>query len=404
MRRLLFFFLLPVAVLCASCGGGRQPAAADHGDTLRLKYARYLTMVKHRGYTVATLSDPWHAGKVLHQYVVDTAPTASKGQAAPSTSDLKALYPNATIVRAPIRRSIVFTAAHCQLFYDLHAQQAIKGVCDLSYIHIPDIQKRAGVASGTPGPNGVRTGAETASPSITDCGNGMAPMVEKIIALKADALLLSPFENSGGYGKLEDIGIPIIECADYMETSALGRAEWMKFYGLLLGCEARADSLFRVVEKSYLTLKAKAARLPKGCSVLTERKTGAVWYCPGGHSTLGQLIADANARYAFSSDTHSGSLPLSFEQVLSEAGGTDVWMFKYDGNKPMTKSDLLAEFHGYTGLKAFRTGNIYECNSAFKPYFEEVPFHPDYLLRELIIILHPESHGFGTLRYYRKLD
>ena len=404
MRRLFLFFLLVATLLCASCRGRWQTATDDRGDTLRLKYARYLTMVRHRDYTVATLSDPWHTGKVLHQYVVETMPAVSKGRAAPSTSELKTLYPNATIVHTPICRSVVFTSVHCQLFYDLHVQQAIKGVCDLSYIHIPDIQKRADMADGTSFSNGLKTGTKITSLSIADCGNGMAPMVEKIIALKADAIFLSPFENSGGYGKLENIGIPVIECADYMETSALGRAEWMKFYGLLLGCEARADSLFGVVEKSYLTLKAKAARLPKGCSVLTERKTGSVWYNPGGHSTLGQLIADANARYAFSSDDHSGSLPLSFEQVLSEAGSTDVWMFKYDGDKPMTKNDLLAEFHGYTGLKAFRTGNIYECNSAFKPYFEEVPFHPDYLLRELIIILHPENHGFGALRYYRKLE
>ena len=55
----------------------------------------------------------------------------------------------------------------------------------------------------------------------------MKPDIERIIDLRADAILLSPFENSGGYGRLEQIGVPIIECADYMETSALGRAEWM---------------------------------------------------------------------------------------------------------------------------------------------------------------------------------
>lgn len=41
------------------------------------------------------------------------------------------------------------------------------------------------------------------------------------------------FENSGGYGKLDKLHIPIIEAADYMESSPLGRAEWMKFYGML---------------------------------------------------------------------------------------------------------------------------------------------------------------------------
>lgn len=71
----------------------------------------------------------------------------------------------------------------------------------------------------------------------------MNPDMEKIIELHPDAILLSPFENSGGYGRIEKLNIPIIECADYMETSALGRAEWMRFYGLLFGVASEADSL-----------------------------------------------------------------------------------------------------------------------------------------------------------------
>ena len=73
-------------------------------------------------------------------------------------------------------------------------------------------------------------------------------MLSEIIDLNADAILLSPFENNGGYGRLEQIGVPIIECADYMERSALGRAEWMKFYGILFGREHETDSLFAVIK------------------------------------------------------------------------------------------------------------------------------------------------------------
>ena len=85
----------------------------------------------------------------------------------------------------------------------------------------------------------------------------MKPDVERIIDLNADAILLSPFENNGGYGRLEQIGVPIIECADYMERSALGRAEWMKFYGILFGREHEADSLFAVVKQNYTSLSQK---------------------------------------------------------------------------------------------------------------------------------------------------
>ena len=134
----------------------------------------------------------------------------------------------------------------------------------------------------------VKTGA------IADCGDAMSPDVEKIVSLNPDAIILSPFEG-GSYGRLEKLGIPLIMAADYMETSALGRAEWMRYYGRLFGEAAKSDSLFHVVDSTYGALKAYAARLPKGRSILTERKTGAVWYVPGVQSSMGVLLADANS-------------------------------------------------------------------------------------------------------------
>ena len=52
----------------------------------------------------------------------------------------------------------------------------------------------------------------------------------------------------------KELDIPIIECADYMETSALGRAEWMRFYGLLFGVAPQADSLFAEVDSCLFNL------------------------------------------------------------------------------------------------------------------------------------------------------
>src|SRR5574344_2579301 len=86
----------------------------------------------------------------------------------------------------------------------------------------------------------------------------MSADVEKIIDSKPQALVISPFENSGGYGKLDDINIPIVEAADYMEPTALGRAEWMIFYGMLYGREKEAENLFKSIDDNYKALKAEA--------------------------------------------------------------------------------------------------------------------------------------------------
>ena len=257
----------------------------------------------------------------------------------------------------------------------------------------------------------------------------MAPDIERIIALKPEAILVSPFENSGGYGKLDKLHIPIIEAADYMESSPLGRAEWMKFYGMLFGkgknisttvagkalttvvgkaseatlpasCELKADSLFAKIEKEYLKLKAEAEKLPKGLSILTERKTGNVWYVPGGQSTIGILLKDANARYIFSDDKHSGSLPMSPEQILAKGSQVDVWAFKYFGGAPLSQVQLLQEYDGYKALAAFSRGNIYQVDTSTVPYFELTSFHPELLLREFIILAHGER--FGKLKFYKK--
>ena len=406
-----------VALLMAACQGGKTAAAdAEAGDTLEMKYAKLLTIVKHGDgeetsdaaedidyqYAEALVANPWKAGTMLHRYIL-----IPKGEEGDKTVTMLAKRRSTgarcttDTVRTPVERSAVFIAPHCQLMYELGCPQAIRGVCDLDYINIPDVKKRAALSGNTSAQN-----------PIVNCGSSMAPDIERIIPLKPETILLSPFENSGGYGKLDKLNIPIIEAADYMESSPLGRAEWMKFYGMLFGneegksngiagsCESKADSLFAKIEKEYLSLKAQAAGYPKGLSILTERKTGNVWYVPGGQSTIGILLKDANARYIFEDDQHSGSLAMSSEQILAKGKQVDVWAFKYFGGAPLSQAQLLQEYDGYKALAAFNRGNIYQVDTSTVPYFELTSFHPELLLREFIILAHGER--FGKLRFYKK--
>ena len=419
--RYLLWALLALAI--TSCQGGKTVAGdGDGGDTVKMKYAQLLTIVKHGGeyaehdgeYAEVTIANPWKEGTLLHRYIL-----VPKGEEGNKTVSRLAMQRSAgarcvtDTVRTPVENSAVFTSPHCQLLYELGCGQAIRGVCDLDYINIPDVKKRAASA-----------GNHGSSSAIADCGSSMAPDIERIIALKPEAILVSPFENSGGYGKLDKLHIPLIEVADYMEASPLGRAEWMKFYGMLFEksdakdskteiSSSKADSLFAKIEKEYLNLKAAAKKLPAGLSVLTERKTGSVWYVPGGQSTIGILLKDANARYIFSEDQHSGSLAMSPEQILAKAKNIDVWAFKYFGGKPLSRSQLLQEYAGYKSLAAFGSSRIYQVDTSREPYFEITSFHPEVLLREFILLSHPadnarfakydkEIRKLGKLRFYKK--
>ena len=375
MRLINYIFTSLLLLLSVgACQSGKQGGESPAGDTLTLAHAQLLTIVDYDGYSVASISDPWNKGRTLHEYVL-----------VPKDAEVPDRLPKATLVRTPVSKALIYTAVHSALVIELGAGKQIGGVCDLQYIHSPFII------------DGVRQG------SIRDCGDAMTPDLERIIDLDPDIVMLSPFENSGGYGRVEELGMPIVECADYMETSALGRAEWMKFYGRLFGKAQEADSLFAEVDRSYQELKQLASETESYPEVVADMKTGSVWYLPGGQSTQGKLFADAHAYYPYADDTHSGSLALSFEAVFDKCGEADVWIFRYNQPIPMTYRQLAADYAGNAEMKAFKQRKIFGCNTNASLFYEETPFHPDRLLSEYIQLFHPEI-DLGGLRYYSKLS
>ena len=405
--------LMAALLLLSACSGGSNkasallpggnaqadntPSCSAQADTLPLRYAENLSIIDYAGYSLVRLRNPWDTAKLLHTYIlVDKALPLPDG-----------LPAGATVVRTPLDRALVYSAVHCSLLKELGALGSISGVCDLKYIRMPEIAE------------GHRNG------TIADAGSSMDPDIERIIDLHPDAILLSPFENSGGYGRVEKLNIPLIECADYMETSPLGRAEWMRFYGRLFGKQQQADSLFASVEQSYIALKEAAATLresavspgkatvspqkptatpqPAPPTVMCDLKTSSTWYTPGGNSTIARLYADACADYIFREDTHSGSLAYSFEAIFERGQQADFWLIRYNQPTDKTYSELKEEFAPYAGFRAFKERNIYGCNTGRVAFYEETPFHPDWFLKDLIKIFHSSMLEGYELKYYSKL-
>lgn len=373
---LLSAYIVTWVLLLSACGGGSKTSSLQaEGDTVRMKYSSLLQIVKHADYTVVTIRNPWDTLKVLHTYLL-----------ADREKPLPEHLPEGTIVRTPLQKSVIYSSVHCSLWSELDELKSIGGVCGLEYIKLPQIQE------------GCRNG------SIVNVGNSMNPDIERIIDLRPDAILLSPFENSGGYGRVGKLNIPIIECADYMETSALGRAEWMRLYGLLLGKEAQADSLFAGIEKEYLTLtqQVKSQNL-KRPTVISEMKNSSAWYIPGGNSTMSRLYQDAGADYVFAYLSNSGSVPLAFETVFDRGGNADIWLIKYNQPQDKTYSELERDYAPYARFKAFQDRKVYGCNTNHVPFYEESPFHPELLLKDLIKIFHPELLPDYDLKYFSNL-
>lgn len=359
MRPIIPFLLVLLVTACSN-------VVPDDGT---MRYARWLTMTD----STATVLNPWREGEVLHNYRLPTE---------------KATHSLTTGEGAAYRRAVSATSLHAYLAYRLGAMDRIAGVMDADYIVAPELKA-----------------------TLTDSmnmGSSQSPNLERIKAAGCDLIFASPFENAG-YGALETLGIPIVECADYMEDTPLGRAEWMRFYGRLLGRAAQADSIFDAEEAAYQALCTpnQSAASP---SVLLGKRGGQSWYVPGGRSYLGRLLDDADTHYVFAEEPSTGSIPLDFEAVYSRAKDADLWLITYatppaeDGSfVPMTYADLAAEDERYAQFRAFSERHIWACNTLEVPYYDALPWAPAALLRDVILIAHPERFPDEKPRFFRPL-
>lgn len=367
MNKYLSILLLS-ATLLSACKGGTQ--FQSEGGIMEL--ASHITVQEAAHSYNVKIANPWKKGTLLHTYTfTDSLP-----------SDYK-FSRDINTVHVPLKRVVVMTNSLAHLMVELGVEDCIAGVCEPEYIS--DSLIRARLADAT----------------IADCGNSMYPTIEKIMELHPDAIMVSPFEQTG-YGQLEKLGIPLLECADYMETSPLARAEWIRFYGRLFGADSKADSLFNKVCKDYMALKEKASKTVSRPKVMLDTRSGSAWYVAGGGSTIGRMIADAGAEYIFADNDNSGSVPLSFETVFEKAQDADVWLLKNSASTPLTYSLLESDFKSYSSFKPFKERNIWVCNVNEVPYFELSSFHPEMLLEDFISIFHPEINN--GRHFYRPLE
>lgn len=391
---------LLAALVLGACGRSESTGNAAGG----MDEARGVTITRCDGYTLVEIANPWRKGEVLHTYVLvpryadAVRSTKETGEASGSTrhdddgsASLKGSeeqplpegLPDGTVVRVPIERAVVYSSVHAGVMKELGSFSAVRGVCDAQYYTMPEVQR--GLADG----------------SIADCGNSLSPTIERLVALKPDAIILSPFQNAG-YGVLTNLGVPIIECADYMEHTPLGRAEWIKLFGELLGCREKADSIFQATAREYSALTALTATVEKRPKVISEMITSGVWFVPGGDSYMAHLFTDAGASYPWSDDTNSGSLSLDFSQVLARAQDADFWLIKPD--RRLSYSDFEAINPLNVKFKAFGCRGVYQCVTSETSLFTDFPFHPQVLLRDFVKIFHPELLPDYQLQYYQPLS
>ncbi len=170
--------------------------------------------------------------------------------------------------------------------------------------------------------------------------------------------------------KLQSFGIPVLVDHSSYETHPMGRVEWIRLYGALLGKEEEALEIFRQQEQE----------IAEAVSSDREEKTVAFFYITANGSVnvrkssdyIPKMIELAGGRYIFddlgSDDSHSTSMTMQMEEFYATAREADYLIYNssIDGEvksleELLAKSSLLKDFNAVQKGEVFcTTKNLYQ--------------------------------------------
>jgi iron complex transport system substrate-binding protein len=293
------------------------------------------------------------------------------------------------VITVPVQDLVVTSTSHIPALYLIGATESLVGFPNTQYISSPLIRKRIdqGLVENLGDPSGLN--------------------FESLIALQPDLVVtyLSGADRSE-LNQMRQSGIPYVLNYDFMEETPLGRAEWIKFMGLLLGKFDQADSVFTEIENNYLMVKHSALSSTRKPTVFSGIMYGDTWFAPGANSFAARLIEDAGGTYSWSDLKVSGSAELSLEAVMDRDMETDFWIGPADFT---SKAALINVDSRYSIFKAFKTDQIYNIHGRIGAaggfeYFELAAARPDIVISDLMKIFHPDKLPDHELFFYQKLD
>ncbi|WGF92451.1 ABC transporter substrate-binding protein [Aequorivita marisscotiae] len=345
--------------------------------TTEIQYATSFDIDIFEGHKILTLKNPWPGTDKTFTYALVTE---NGSLANPENYD--------AVVNVPVKQIVVTSTTHIPSLEMLNELESLVGFPNLSYI------------------SSEKTRARIEKKEIKELGKNEDINTEILIELNPDAVIAFGIDGDNSTFKtIENSGIPVLYNADWTETSPLGKAEWIKFFGALFNKEKEADSIFKNIETEYLSAKKIASEAKEKPTVLSGAMYKDVWYMPQGDSWGAQFIADANGEYLWKNSEGTGSLSLNLESVLEKGHDADVWI----GPGQFTSLDQMQHASQvYTQFKAFKTAEVYSYSmrkgeTGGVLYFELAPNRPDLVLKDLIKILHPTLFTEHNFYFFNKL-
>ena len=374
-KNTLFFFIL--FLLFIKC---KKEIQTEIKSSIKneITYAKGLEIYNYKGFSILKITKPWPGAKENFTYVLQ--------QKNGKIPDSLKQFP---IIPIPLKSIVVTATTHIPALEMLGVENTIIGFPNTDYISSERTRKLIGAGK------------------IREVGTNETLNTEVLIDMKPDLIVSFGLNNSNPtIDNLQKSGLKVIYNGDWTEQSPLGKAEWIKFFGVLYGLDSKANAIFTGIEKDYNSTLALAKKATSKPTVLSGAMYQQQWYVPQGESWAALFMKDAQSNYLWAESKGTGSLSLPFETILDKAKNAAYWVAPGDFSSLKEMSDSNPH---YKEFDAFKNKKVYSYSVKKGAkggiiYFESSPTRPDLVLKDLIKIFHPELLPNHELFFFQKLD
>ena len=375
MKNSKILFFLSILSILISCKKEVIKVDEKNQPESNIKYAKGFDIVNENGVKKLIIKSAYQNSDEIFEYIIQ------------NKSDQKEEIENTLFT--PIQKIVVTSTTHIPMVELLNEETAIVGFPYAKYV------------------SSAKTRVLIDEGKIQEIGKESSLNTEILLDLQPELVVgYSVSSADKSLTTIQKSGINVIYNGDWLEETPLGRAEWIKFFGVLFDKEKQADSIFKVIESNYLEAKQIALKSTKKPTILSGAiMSKDIWNLPAGESFVAQFLIDANLDYLWKNTEGKGSLSLSFESVFDKGQNADYWITP---GYFSSKEQLLNSNEIYKKFNAFQNDKIYtpilkKGKTGGAIYYELAGTRPDLVLKDLIKITNPELLPNYEFTFFEKM-